>query len=144
MKVYKFKCKDCGSKSYEKLDDHTYKCKYCGQIEEVYLNDENEEKVDSSQTNQDETNENKTETKSKFAKTLENKDVSYAFVKFIICLVLGAIGVHKFMEGKIFVGLIYFFTGGLLGIGYIIDCVKTGLDFINIYNENRNKVEIND
>ena len=42
MKVYRFKCEDCGSKKYEKLDENTYKCSYCGRVEEVYRTESEE------------------------------------------------------------------------------------------------------
>ena len=40
MKVYTFKCEDCGSKKYEKLDESTYVCSYCGRVEEVFFKKE--------------------------------------------------------------------------------------------------------
>lgn len=47
-----------------------------------------------------------------------------AWVDFIICLLFGVLGVHKFREKKTGVGLLYLFTGGLFGIGWLIDCIK--------------------
>lgn len=41
----------------------------------------------------------------------------------LICFFLGFLGVHRFIVGKIGTGLIYLFTGGLFGIGWIIDFV---------------------
>lgn len=38
---------------------------------------------------------------------------------FFLCLFLGLIGAHKFYEGKIGMGVLYIFTGGLFGIGAI-------------------------
>lgn len=43
---------------------------------------------------------------------------------FFICLFGGWFGLHKFIEGKIGMGLLYLFTGGLVGIGWILDCIK--------------------
>lgn len=40
---------------------------------------------------------------------------------FILCLLLGYLGVHKFYEGRILSGLLYLFTGGLFGIGWLLD-----------------------
>lgn len=34
---------------------------------------------------------------------------------------LGFFGAHKFYENKILLGIVYLFTGGLLGIGVVID-----------------------
>lgn len=43
------------------------------------------------------------------------------WVAFFLCLFLGGIGAHKFYEGKILLGIVYLLTGGLFGIGWIID-----------------------
>ena len=46
------------------------------------------------------------------------------WVSFLLCFFLGIFGAHKFYEGKVIMGLIYFFTGGLLGIGWLIDTIS--------------------
>lgn len=43
-------------------------------------------------------------------------------VAFLLCVFLGGLGVHKFYEGKIGTGLLYFFTFGLFGFGWLVDC----------------------
>lgn len=43
---------------------------------------------------------------------------------FFVCLFFGWAGVHKFMEKKMVVGVLYLFTFGLFGFGWFIDCVK--------------------
>ena len=45
-------------------------------------------------------------------------------VDFILCWVVGVLGVHKFYEGKVGMGILYLFTGGLFGIGVLIDWFK--------------------
>lgn len=45
------------------------------------------------------------------------------WISFFLCLFLGVFGVHKFYEGRILLGVLYIFTGGLFGIGVIIDLV---------------------
>lgn len=47
-----------------------------------------------------------------------------AWVDFTICLFLGMFGVHKFREKKVGMGILYFFTCGLFGIGWIYDCIR--------------------
>lgn len=42
----------------------------------------------------------------------------------LLCLFLGAIGVHKFYLGQIGMGILYIFTVGICGIGALIDLVK--------------------
>lgn len=40
-----------------------------------------------------------------------------------LCFFFGLIGAHKFYEGKTGMGILYLFTGGLFGIGAIIDFI---------------------
>ena len=111
MKVYKFKCESCGSKRYEKTDDG-YKCEYCGSIQDVIMPTAPEVKEPEPNDNEDTPN---------VQLSVKQKSV---LVRLIICLVAGYFGVHKFLEGKIFVGIIYALTGGLFGIGIFIDAVR--------------------
>ena len=43
---------------------------------------------------------------------------------FFLCLFLGVFGAHKFYEGKNGLGILYLFTGGLCGIGALIDLIS--------------------
>lgn len=45
------------------------------------------------------------------------------WVSFILCFFLGYFGAHKFYEGKTATGFIYFFTLGLLGVGWLLDLI---------------------
>lgn len=45
------------------------------------------------------------------------------WVAFFLCLFLGMFGAHKFYEGKAGMGLLYLFTLGLFGIGWMIDLI---------------------
>lgn len=45
------------------------------------------------------------------------------WLSFLLCLFLGYFGAHKFYEGKILLGIVYIFTGGLCGIGWLIDTI---------------------
>ena len=42
----------------------------------------------------------------------------------LLCIFLGGFGVHRFYMGRIGSGLLWLFTGGLFGIGYIYDIIK--------------------
>ncbi len=46
------------------------------------------------------------------------------WVAFFLCLFLGYLGIHRFYEGKIGTGILYMFTGGLFGIGALIDLIR--------------------
>lgn len=45
------------------------------------------------------------------------------WVAFVLCLFFGGLGVHKFYEGKIGMGILYVFTLGLFGIGALVDLI---------------------
>ena len=59
--------------------------------------------------------------------------------ELIICILLGWLGIHKFIEGKTKLGLVYLFTCGLFGIGWLIDiiiCLNKVISSKNRYNVN--------
>lgn len=41
-------------------------------------------------------------------------------VDLLLCFFLGVLGAHKFYEGKIGLGVVYFFTAGIFGFGVLI------------------------
>ena len=45
------------------------------------------------------------------------------WVSFLLCLFLGPLGIHKFYEGKVLLGIVYIFTLGLFGVGVLIDLI---------------------
>ncbi|MDO4519167.1 MAG: TM2 domain-containing protein [Eubacteriales bacterium] len=45
-------------------------------------------------------------------------------VAFCLCFFLGWLGVHRFYAGKIGTGILYIFTIGLFGIGWLVDLIK--------------------
>lgn len=54
----------------------------------------------------------------------KNPRLKNKWVAFFLCLFLGEFGIHKFYEGKILMGILYLCTGGIFGIGWIIDTIK--------------------
>lgn len=103
-------CKHCG----EKIAEDAVICTKCGrQVEEIKK--EKEQIV---------INNNNTANAVAVAKAgagygrAKNK-----WVAFFLCLFLGLLGAHKFYEGKAGMGILYIFTGGLFGIGAIIDLI---------------------
>ena len=42
----------------------------------------------------------------------------------LVCLLFGWMGIHRFITGQIFSGLIYLFTFGLLGFGWAFDLLR--------------------
>ncbi len=45
------------------------------------------------------------------------------WVALLLCFFFGFAGAHKFYEGKIGMGVLYFFTVGLFGIGVVVDFI---------------------
>lgn len=45
------------------------------------------------------------------------------WVAFVLAFVLGFLGAHRFYEGKVGTGLLWLFTGGLFGIGWLVDWI---------------------
>lgn len=47
-----------------------------------------------------------------------------SLVAFILCLLFGVLGVHRFYVGKFWTGLLWLLTGGLVLIGWVIDLIS--------------------
>ncbi|OHX68255.1 TM2 domain-containing protein [Flammeovirga pacifica] len=42
-------------------------------------------------------------------------------VSYILCIFFGVLGIHRFYLGRPLSGILYLCTGGLFGIGWIVD-----------------------
>ena len=103
-------CKHCGAK----IPEAAVVCTHCGcQVEEVKHSEQPSIVINNANTNTN-TNVNA----AALGVRAKNK-----WVSFLLCLLLGYIGAHKFYEGKIGIGILYLFTLGLFGIGWFIDCI---------------------
>ena len=101
-------CKHCGGK----IPAAAVVCTLCGcQVEEIH------------QQVQPNIIINNTNTNTNTAVQIPGLRPRNKWVAFALCFFLGYIGVHKFYEGKVGMGILYLFTGGLAGIGWIIDCI---------------------
>lgn len=106
-------CKHCG----KQINAAAVLCPHCGcQVEELKHAEQPSIVINNSNTN---TNTN-TNTNAPVVSGLRARN---KWVSFFLCLFLGYFGAHKFYEGKIGMGILYLFTGGLFGIGWLIDCI---------------------
>ncbi len=55
--------------------------------------------------------------------TITNGKPKDKYVSLLLCIFLGMFGAHKFYEGKIGMGILYFLTAGIFGIGWVVDIV---------------------
>lgn len=104
-------CKHCGAK----IPEEAVICTACGcQVEDMKNSEQPSIVINNSNNNQ-----NINKNMNGFGGNAKNK-----WVAFCLCLFLGYLGAHKFYEGKAGMGILYLFTCGLFGIGWIIDCIS--------------------
>ena len=104
-------CKRCGTSILEEA----VICPNCGcQVEEIKRAEQPSIVINNANNNTN-TNVNP----AMFGVRIRNK-----WIAFFLCLFFGYFGAHKFYEGKAGTGLLYLFTVGLFGIGWIIDCIN--------------------
>ena len=102
-------CKHCG----EIIDKDCVICPNCGKQVEELNSAQPQVIVNNTNTN---TNVN-TNVNGQYGRP-KNK-----WTAFFLCLFLGEFGAHKFYEGKTGMGILYLFTLGLFGIGWLIDTI---------------------
>jgi len=56
------------------------------------------------------------------------------WIAYLLCFPLGILGIHKFYLRQPVWGVVYFFTGGLIIVGWLYDLV-TLVDQVDTYNE---------
>ncbi len=106
-------CKHCGGK----IPADAVMCTICGrQVEELKGTSGTPTQIVVNNTNANSNVNNNVN--AAVSARLKNK-----WVAVCLCFFLGAIGAHKFYEGKVGMGILYIFTLGLLGIGVIIDFI---------------------
>lgn len=108
-------CKHCGGKIAEKA----VICPLCGcQVEEIGNNQNNQQPIVINNTNNNTSAASATAVAGGYGGRMKNK-----WVALFLCIFLGVLGGHKFYEGKVGMGILYLFTGGLFCIGWIIDII---------------------
>lgn len=118
-------CSSCG---YGIDDDCTY-CPHCGAVQSTHVQNKNTKKTEEA-TFQKPASSNTNQTPPPVYVNVNNTnytDSGYPYKSFLacvlLCLFLGGFGVHRFYVGKIGTGVLFLCTGGLFGIGWLIDFI---------------------
>ena len=110
-------CKFCGAK----IPQDAVLCTTCGrQVEEIRREAPAVQAMPQIVVNNANANANMSANTNGNAVGFGRKQCS-KWTAFVLCLLLGVCGAHKFYEGKIGTGILYLCTFGLFGIGVLID-----------------------
>ncbi len=122
-KVY---CRSCG----KAIPADAVACCHCGRQTQTFQQQVDEEikRREAEKKRQREEEERRREEKRRADRERQlqrqyAENVHRKWVAFTWCLLLGYFGAHKFYERKWGMGILYLFTGGLFGFGWLIDCV---------------------
>ncbi len=127
------KCDRCGSTEFEEQDGF-YVCKYCGTRYTPEGEEEGEEeREETARPDQAEESGEEMQAQSINAGKEERKNTenqtTYVVIRspkswlasLLLCIFLGMFGVHRFYTGKVGTGILWLFTGGFAGIGWLVD-----------------------
>lgn len=108
------KCPRCGAP----MEKET--CDYCGYVEDTvsYGNDILHQEMHSQIVHPRDAVTNQLNGNASIIPGISQKR---KIVALLLCIFLGGVGAHKFYVGKIGMGILYLFTAGLFGVGWIID-----------------------
>lgn len=107
-------CSKCG----KEIDDAAIVCPMCGVATKNFEENKSQPQIVINNANTN-TNSNVNQNNAGVGGKAKNK-----WVSLILCILLGYLGAHKFYEGKVGMGILYFCTGGLFVIGVIIDFIR--------------------
>lgn len=111
------KCPYCGANQ----PPEAVKCEYCGMYQD-YRSKPQEAPQSAPQVVYEVHNHYEQPTRSEPASQPQQVELSRnRWIALLLCLFVGPAGGHRFYVGKIGTGIMYLFTGGLFGIGSIVD-----------------------
>ena len=53
----------------------------------------------------------------------QNISTKSRLAALLLCIFLGGLGIHRFYVGKVGTGILWLFTGGMFGIGALVDLI---------------------
>lgn len=66
----------------------------------------------------------------------QNKSDKSFVITLVLCIFFGFLGVHRFYAQKVGTGLVWLFTAGLFGVGYVVDIILiTSQTFVDKQNK---------
>lgn len=120
-------CRSCGNA----IPADAVVCSRCGKQTDAFSRQVDEEirrrEEQKRKQKEDEDNRRKERARAERAqmyRAIKAENIHRKWVAFTLCVFFGYFGVHKFYERKWLWGVVYLFTGGLLGIGWLVDCVR--------------------
>ena len=54
---------------------------------------------------------------------MSNQGDHNKWIALALCILLGYLGIHRFYEGKMWTGILWLCTAGLLGGGVVVDAI---------------------
>lgn len=109
-------CKHCGAK----IPEDAVICTTCGRQVEIIKEQAAQPNIVINNSNSNVNSNINQNTVSGLAGSRKAKN---KWTAFLLCIFLGVVGAHKFYEGKTGMGILYLFTGGLCGVGVLIDLI---------------------
>ena len=130
MKLIEMRCKNCGAMLNVEENSVDIVCNYCGakfklddEVQHVKYDDMEqagyEFEMGKIRARQEHNNQQFQAFYNNASDCIEMSPIA----DFIITFFLGMFGVHKFLKRQISMGVLYFFTAGLFGIGWFYDTV---------------------
>ena len=116
--MVKLKCSSCGGNIEVDEKSSQKFCPYCGTKYELDQPTNNTTIINNTTINYVSSPETQNPISQNNSQPNGSKD---KYIAFVLCLLLGFFGAHKFYEGKIGMGILYLFTMGLFMIGWLID-----------------------
>ena len=106
------KCDNLNGPTFSESKKEVFMIKFSNGSKTVFSEDTAKPKQESSSFNETDNNQ---------ASSSNNNNNKSLVVAVLLWLFLGLLGIHRFYLGHVFIGILYLLTGGLCGIGWVID-----------------------